>query len=116
MLRKPLFVMLRRTLKPEQAPAWIERHLRWVIAQEEAGHVFASGPFVAPGVVPGTPGSPEGGLTLLRASSMEAAREIAESDPYVSSGTVAYELKEWLLMEGGFQLRVRFSQGTFSIE
>ena len=116
MLRKRLFAMLRRPLRPEQAPLHFEQHLRWVLAQEKAGTVFASGPFVAPGHAPGAPGSPEGGLTLLRASSIEDARALAQTDPYVFSGTVTYDMKEWLIMEGGFALRVRFSRGTFELD
>lgn len=116
MLRKRLFVMWRRPLAPHRAPEFIEAHLRWVIAAEERGQVFASGPFVAPGVEPGRPGSPAGGMTVLRVGSLEEAEALARSDPYVSSGIVNYEIKEWLVMEGSIHLRVSFSSARYSLD
>ena len=116
MLRKRLFVMMRSPKRPEQASTHIESHLRWAIAAEAAGHLFASGPFVAAGVAPGTPGSPAGGLTILRADSIEHACRIADGDPYVQTETVSYEMKEWLLMEGSFGLRINFSSGSYAFD
>ncbi|MFD2442845.1 YciI family protein [Bacillus sp. CGMCC 1.16607] len=38
-----------------------------------------------------------GGMVIIRAASYEEAKRIAESDPFVSSGTESYELRTWQL-------------------
>lgn len=116
MLKKHLFVMLRRTVKPEQSPLYFQAHLEWMIDAEKRAQIFGSGPFIAHEVAPGTPGSPAGSMTILRAASRDEAIRIAESDPYVTSGTIAYEMKEWMVMEGTFALRINFSDGTYHID
>ena len=55
-------------------------------------------------------------MTILRAASLEAAVDIVQTDPYVVHEIVTFEMKEWLVMEGGFNLRVSFSQGSYVID
>lgn len=116
LLRKRLFVMLRRPRRSERAQQHFGAHLQWVLAGEQRGEVFASGPFVAPGATPARPGSPAGGLTILRAKSMEHAHEMARGDPYVVEEVVDFEIKEWLLMEGGFTLTVSFGRHDYRFD
>jgi uncharacterized protein len=116
LLRKRLFVMLRFPRSPETARRHFADHLQWVIAAESRGEIFASGPFIAPGAAPAQPGSPAGGMTILRAPSLEAACAIVEGDPYVRHGVVDYEMREWLVMEGGFVLKISFSHGGFALD
>jgi uncharacterized protein YciI len=115
-LRKKLFVMIRHPFKTDLAKEYFADHLKWMVALEERGILFGSGPFVASKSSEGKPGSPAGGMTILRAQSIEEAKSIVQSDPYVMHEVVTFEMKEWLLMEGGFNLRVSFSQGTYTIE
>jgi uncharacterized protein YciI len=115
-LRKRLYVMLRTPSQINLAQSLFTEHLRWVIDSENQGKIFASGPFVAKGSMPGKPGSPAGGMTLIRAISFDEAKEIADTDPYIVNDVVKYELKEWLLMEGSFSLKISFSQGTYSFD
>ena len=116
MLKKRLFVMLRKAEKPQQSPQYFEAHLTWMIAAEKRGEIFGSGPFVAQDIAPATPGSPAGSMTILRAESREAAIRIADTDPYVLSGTISYEMKEWLVMEGSITLKIHFSDGSYQFD
>jgi uncharacterized protein YciI len=112
MLKKRFFVMLRRCIDPARVPALLPAHLEWMIKAERRGLVFGSGPFVAPGELPGA----GGGLTVLRASTREEAEAIAAADPFIAEGVFAYELKEWLLMEGSLSVTLSFSDQTYRID
>src|SRR5689334_18441880 len=105
MLNKPLYVGIRRPHDLTRVSELLEQHLRWVIAAEKRGEIFASGPFVAEGAAPGA----LGGLSVLRAASAEEAREILAGDPFIREGVFTVEVKKWLVMEGGLTLTVRFS-------
>lgn len=115
-LRKKLFVMLRAPLKSELAKIHFKDHLNWVIAMEKTGQVFCSGPFVDSQVTKAKPGSPAGGMTIVRASTIDEAIDCVNQDPYVINEVVSFEMKEWLLMEGGFNLKVSFSQGSYVLD
>ncbi len=107
MLNLKLFVMVRRTVRPKDlVPSLLVAHLQWMVAKEEQGKIFASGPFEVAGAERGA----AGGLSILRAADEQEARGIADDDPLVRSGVVAYDMHAWLLMEGDLQLRVRLSQ------
>jgi len=72
--------------------------------------LFASGP-LADGE-----GPPSGaGLTILRAASAREARELAEADPFVSSGLRTFQIKEWTVMEGTMGLRINFSDQSVEV-
>src|SRR5208282_1352865 len=80
---------------PEKLKPLLPAHLEYMISLEKRGVLFASGP-LSDGA-----GPPSGaGLTILRAASAREARELAEADPFVSSGLRSFELKEWTVMEG----------------
>ena len=50
-------------------------------------------------------------MIIIRASSIEEATEIAQADPMHSSGARRFRIRPWLVNEGGFNLRVTFSDG-----
>ena len=112
MLKKKLFVMLRRTVAADKVPDLLVAHLQWMIGAERKGQLFASGPFVVAGQPPGAAGS----LTILRADSMEQAQAIAGEDPFVAAGVIAFEMKEWSVMEGGFSVRINFSDQSYALD
>ena len=94
MLRKKLYVVLS---KGGAAPAEIARHLpqhlEYMIDLEKKGVLFASGPLAE------ADGKTRGDcLTVLRAADAEAARRIAEADPFVVNGLRSFELREWTVM------------------
>jgi uncharacterized protein YciI len=105
MLNKPLYVALRQPRDTARMGELLEPHLRWAIAAEQRGELFASGPFVAEGVAPGA----LGGMSILRAASLEEAQQILAQDPFVREGVVTVEIRKWLLMEGGMTVTLRFS-------
>jgi len=111
MLRRKLYAVLSQpSAAPEKLKALLPAHLEYMIALEKRGVLFASGP-LSDGA-----GPPSGaGLTILRAASAQEAREIAEADPFVSSGVRTYQLKEWTIMEGTLGLRVSLSDQSVEV-
>ena len=71
------------------------QHIAFLVEQEAKGRIFARGPF--------SDGS--GGLVIYQAESLEEARSLAESDPYVLGGARQLELHPW-------DMALRTPQGT----
>jgi uncharacterized protein YciI len=111
MLRKKLFVVLSKgAATAEQIGAILPQHLEYMIGLEKKGVLFASGPLAeADGKTRGD------GLTILRASSADAARKIAEADPFVVNGLRSFELREWTVMEGSLGIKVNFSDQSLEV-
>jgi len=111
MLRRKLYVVLSRpSPTPEKLKALLPTHLEYMIGLEKRGVLFASGPLAD------LAGPPTGaGLTILRTSSLEEARALAEADPFVKNGLRTFELKEWTLMEGTLGLRVNLSDQSVEV-
>jgi len=110
MLRKKLYVVLSKGgAAPEQIAEHLPRHLEYMIGLEKKG-VFASGPLAeADGQVRGD------GLTIVRAVSAKAAREIAEADPFVQHGLRSFELREWTVMEGSLGIKINLSDQSLEL-
>lgn len=109
MLQKPFFVALRTSQDLSKVPALLEEHLLWAIGAERRGELFASGPFVDGTSPPGA----LGGMSILRASSLEEAQQILNGDPFIREGAFSVSIKKWMLMEGGLTLTVRFSDQSY---
>src|ERR1700752_5080352 len=79
MLRKKLYVVLSKGgAAPDKIAEHLPRHLEYMIGLEKKGVLFASGPLAE------ADGKNRGeGLTILRAASADAARKIAQADPFV---------------------------------
>jgi hypothetical protein len=111
MLRKKLYVVLSKGgAAAEELAKHLPRHLEYMIGLEKKGVLFASGPLAeADGKTRGD------GLTILRASSADAARKIAEADPFVVNGLRSFELREWTVMEGSLGIKVNFSDQSLEV-
>jgi uncharacterized protein len=111
MLRKKLYVVLSKGgAAPEAIVEHLPRHLEYMIGLEKQGVLFASGPLAeADGKTRGD------GLTVLRAANAEAARRIAEADPFVVNGLRSFELREWTVMEGSLGIKVNFSDQSLEL-
>jgi uncharacterized protein YciI len=111
MLRKKLYVVLSKgNATTDQIGERLPEHLEYMIGLERQGVLFASGPLAA------ADGAPAGdGLTILRAGSVEEARRIASSDPFVINKLRTFEVREWTVMEGSFGVRVNFSDQSLDI-
>ena len=111
MLRKKLYVVLSKGgAAVEELAKHLPQHLEYMIDLEKKGVLFASGPLAeADGKTRGD------GLTILRAASAEAARRIAEADPFVVNGLRTFELREWTVMEGSLGIKVNFSDQSVEL-
>ena len=111
MLRKKLYVVLSKGgAAPERLAELLPKHLEYMIGLEKAGVLFASGPLAA------SDGTTRGdGLTILRAANVEAARKIAEADPFVVNGLRSFELREWTVMEGSLGIKINFSDQSLEL-
>lgn len=106
MLGKKLYAVLSRARQGADLAPVLRDHLEFMIGLEKQGVLFASGP------LSGTPGD---GLTILRAGSLQAAREIAERDPFVIQGLRNFDLREWTLMEGSIGITVNCSDRSIEL-
>ena len=111
MLRKKLYVVLSKPLvAAEKLKPLLPAHLEYMIGLEKRGVIFASGPLAD------SAGPPSGhGLTVLRASSAQEARAMAEGDPFFVNKLRSFELKEWTIMEGTLGVRVNLSDQSIEV-
>ena len=65
----------------------VMRHIAYVKSLDDAGKLVLAGPFE----------NFAGGMVIVRAESIEAATEIAKSDPFVTEGVRRFEVRKWLL-------------------
>jgi uncharacterized protein YciI len=84
--------------------AVLPAHLDYQIALERAGQLFGAGPIFEEG---GT--TPTAGMIILRAPDEEAARALADADPFHAQGLRHYTLHRWLLNEGAMTVTIRYS-------
>ena len=106
MLGKKLYAVISHANKGADLGPVLREHLEYMIVLEKQGVLFASGP------LSGTPGD---GLTILRAANMDAARGIAERDPFVVKGLRSFDLREWTLMEGSIGLTINCSDRSIEL-
>lgn len=79
------YLAIRRGVQPPADERVIERHLEWMRAQHDAGVILISGPSSDYSM----------SLCVLRASSRQAAAEIAAQDPLAQDEDAATEIIEW---------------------
>jgi uncharacterized protein YciI len=68
-------------------PEMTKAHIEHVRKLDEEGRLVLCGPFK----------DYKGGMVVIKAESSEAARAIAESDPFIKEGFETYELRTWEL-------------------
>ncbi|MBF0277005.1 MAG: hypothetical protein HQM13_04415 [SAR324 cluster bacterium] len=89
----------------------LQDHLIFQMELEAKGIMFAAGPFADDNEE-----CWEGeGMVIIRASSLEEAREIADSDPMHKSGARKYRIRPWMMNEGSLTLKVTYSNGKREI-
>jgi uncharacterized protein len=89
----------------------IEEHLKYQVALEKRGILFAAGPTFSRD---GTHWEGEG-MVVIRADSLEEAHEIAGQDPMHKSGAREFDIHPWLLNEGSVTLKVSYSDGNVEV-
>lgn len=87
-------------------------HLAFVRDLENRGILFAAGPFLDEAT-----GKPNGsGMFLIRGSSTAEVAAIVGEDPFQKHGFHTFRIQPWQINEGGFGLRVNFSEGTYTLD
>jgi len=110
MLKKTLFVALSRAVAPAEAMrSFIADHLRYMNELEARGALFASGPFVQPGVIVGD------GLSILNTNDEEAARRWMDDDPLIKRGLRSYDLQQWEQREGRITVALSLSRSAIDM-
>ena len=62
-------------------------HVQYMMGLLEAGSLVVGGPFL----------DDSGGMAVVRASDLEAARKLASEDPSVGAGLLTFQLKPWMI-------------------
>lgn len=82
--------------------------MQWLLTLERNDVLFVSGPLLeGPGVGPGS------GVTVLRAADEDAARAVAEQDPFVRAGLRTFSVYRWQLNEGSVSMRISLGTGSY---
>jgi uncharacterized protein YciI len=111
MLKKPLWVVISRDVAPTpEVHALSPQHIQYQIDMEQRGVLLAAGGLRKPD------GTRIAGQFLIRAENEAEARAIADADPRHKAGVRAYELFTWTMNEGGFNVKVRFSDRTYKLD
>jgi uncharacterized protein len=87
----------------------VEAHVAFMIELEARGVLFASGPFQKDGKATGE------GLTIVRAASIDDARQLLAGDPFATSGLRTWDVREWHLLEGAITVTLHASQQRGSL-
>ena len=111
MLKKKLWVVMSRVVKPDGVAKHRRAHLEYQIKLERDGIMYGAGPATKPGE-----SSPAFGLIVIRAKDEAEARRIADNDPMHSTGTRQYELYSWSLNEGRISVTLNFSDQSFKFD
>lgn len=112
MLHKRLYIIFSEpTEKTGDRRKIFPKHIAYQLKIEKEGKLFAAGPFVD------GKGKPQGpGMIVVRAKNMAEATRIAEADPFHKQGYRKYRIQAWEVNEGGFNVHVKFSDGTFTLD
>ncbi|MEX2454822.1 MAG: YciI family protein [Rhodospirillaceae bacterium] len=112
MLHKRLYIIFSEPIeKAGDRRKIFHKHIAYQLEIERKGILFAAGPFVD------ARGKPQGpGMIVVRAKNLAEATRIAEADPFHKQGYRRFRIQAWQVNEGGFNLRVRFSDRTFALD
>lgn len=112
MLAKQLYIVsTTATGSLDKVLEMVETHLDFQVDLERRGIMFAAGPNW-------TDDEREwrgDGTVVIRAGSMDEARQIMESDPMHSSGARRFTIRPWLIDEGRLTIELDYSTGKFRL-
>jgi uncharacterized protein YciI len=114
-VRKRYFIVLWTDDPLQSDDAFLEvlpAHFRHFGELEARGVMFGSGPLTPPDGIAET----YEGMSVVRADSFEAARELADATPMVRNGLRTYELFAWDMSVGTLALRVALKSGRIELE
>ena len=105
-----LYVLIIEPLRGPEIAKGLYEHIQRQIGLEKDGIMFGAGPLLDEGDV-----EPNRGMVIIRASSFEEAREIADAEPYFRDGLRTYTLHRWKLNEGSMSFTVNYSDQSVRI-
>ena len=90
----------------------LEDHLKFQVSLEKQGIMFGAGPFWENNEIDWN----GEGMVIIRANSIDHAKEIASSDPMHKSGARSFTVRPWLLNEGNIEISLDYSTGKFKVK
>ena len=113
MLNKDLYVIFTKP-KNGMGPVMenLDEHLKFQVSLEKKGIMFGAGPFWEENEIDWN----GEGMVIIRANSINHAKEIANSDPMHSSGARSFIVRPWLLNEGNIEVSLDYSTGKFKLK
>jgi uncharacterized protein YciI len=90
----------------------LEDHLKFQVSLEKQGIMFGAGPFWEDNEIDWN----GEGMVIIRANSVNHAKEIASSDPMHKSGARSFTVRPWLLNEGNIEISLDYSTGKFKVK
>lgn len=113
MLNKDLYVVF---TKPTNGMITVmenlEDHLKFQVSLEKQGIMFGAGPFQEDNEIDWN----GEGMVIIRANSIDHAKEIASTDPMHKSGARSFTVRPWLLNEGNIEISLDYSTGKFKLK
>jgi uncharacterized protein len=110
MLKRALWAVLSVPKVPSAAmEPHAPEHLRYMRALEETGSLWASGPFLMPGVTIGA------GLTIFNVSDEAEVHRLMRAEPLTRLGMRTYEVHKWELREGRISVSLMCSRSSFTL-
>ena len=113
MLNKDLYVVFTKPING-MSPVMenLEDHLKFQVSLEKQGIMFGAGPFWEDNEIDWN----GEGMVIIRANSVNHAKEIASSDPMHKSGARSFTVRPWLLNEGNIEISLDYSTGKFKVK
>ena len=113
MLNKDLYVIFTKPTNG-MGPVMenLDEHLKFQVSLEKKGIMFGAGPFWEENEIDWN----GEGMVIIRANSINHAKEIANSDPMHSSGARSFIVRPWLLNEGNIEVSLDYSTGKFRLK
>ena len=105
-----LYVIFRRVVNPALMLELRSDHLDWMLEKERDGTLFLSGPLTR-----NLGDSPYNGLTIVRAESIDHARNVIAGEPFIDRGAMTYDLAEWTVYEGALPVTLRVSDSSATL-
>lgn len=94
----------------EEAATALPEHLAYIKQLEAEGALMLAGP------VSDLDGrAVAGGMLVLRAENLDAAKRLADGDPMHARGLRRYTIRRWLINEGGATVRFTFASGPAAL-
>jgi uncharacterized protein len=108
MVKRTLWAVLSTAQVPSEAmEPHAAEHLRYMKDLEEKGQLWASGPFIVPGVTVGD------GLTIFNVPDKVDVDRLMKDEPLTKLGMRTYEVRKWELREGRISIGLLCSQTKF---